>query len=180
MSITIRRARPSDLRRVAAVEEAGLPLYAEHFGDAMVPALAARATSGAERDGVGFLLVAAEDRRLVGFAHVVPHDLHAHLQQLSVLPSHTRQGIGSSLVRAAMEEARWAGLDWISLCTYRDVPFNGPFYATLGFAEVEPARLEAFQRDLRAEEVALGLDEPGVRVVMERRLERPAPQVTDE
>jgi len=180
MSITIRRARPSDLRRVAAVEEAGLPMYVDHFGDAMVPALAGRATSGSERDASGTLLVAAEDRRLVGFAHVVPYDLHGHLRQLSVLPSHTRQGIGTALVRAAMEEARWAGLDRMSLCTYRDVPFNGPFYAALGFAEVAPERLEAFQRDLRAYEVALGLDEPGMRVVMERRLARPTPQVTGE
>lgn len=172
MSITIRPARPSDLRRVAAVEDAGAPLFAEHFGERTVPALTAGAPSGAERDGVGFLLVAVDDRRLVGFAHVVPHDLHAHLEQVSVLPSHGRQGIGTALVRAAMEEARWAGFDQMSLITYRDVPWNGPFYVELGFAEVDPERHEPFQRDLRARERALGLDEPGVRVVMQRRLER--------
>jgi ribosomal protein S18 acetylase RimI-like enzyme len=175
MSVLIRPARPSDLRRVAAVEDAGAPMFVEHFGDRVVPALTARAPSGAERDGHGFLLVAADDRRLVGFVHVVPHDLHAHLEQLSVLPAYGRRGIGTSLVRAAMEEARWAGYDRMSLCTYRDVPWNGPFYARLGFAEVD--RLEPFQRDLRAAERAVGLDEPGPRVVMERRLER---QVTGE
>jgi GNAT superfamily N-acetyltransferase len=172
MSITVRTARPSDLRRIAAVEDAGGPMYAEHFGERTVPALTSPAPSGAERDLVGFLLVAADDRRLVGFAHVVPHDLHAHLEQLSVLPSYQRQGIGTTLVHAAMEEARWAGYDRMSLTTYRDVPWNGPFYAGLGFTEVAPARLERFQRDLRDHERALGLDEPGVRVVMERRLER--------
>ena len=145
-------------------------MFAEHLGDAMVPALAAKAPSGAERDGHGFLLTAADDRRLVGFVHVVPHDLHAHLEQVSVLPAYGRQGIGTLLVRAAMEEARWSGFGRMSLCTYRDVPWNGPFYVGLGFVEV--VDLEPFQRDLRAREQALGLDDAGVRVVMERVLER--------
>ena len=172
MSIAVRTARPSDLRRIAPVEDAGGAMYAEHFGDRTVPALTAPAPSGAERDGVGFLLVAVDDRRLVGFAHVVPHDLHAHLEQLSVLPAYQRRGIGTTLVRAAMEEARWGGYDVMSLTTYRDVPWNGPFYARLGFAEVEASRLERFQRDLRDLERAAGLDEPGPRIVMQRRLER--------
>ena len=170
VSTTIRRARPSDLRRIAAVEDAGAAMYAEHFGDRLVPALTAKAPSGAERDGVGFLLAAVDDRRLVGFAHVVPHDLHAHLEQLSVLPAYQRQGVGTALVRETMEEARWAGHERMSLCTYRDVPWNGPFYAALGFTEVE--RLAPFQVDLRAHEHALGLDGPGVRVVREQALRR--------
>lgn len=168
--VAIRHARPSDLRRISAIEDAGGPMFVEHFGDRMVPALTAKAPSGAERDGSGFLVVAADDRRLVGFAHVVPHDVHAHLEQLSVLPDYHRRGIGTALLRAAMEEARWAGHDRMSLTTYRDVPWNGPFYAGLGFVEVE--RPERWQLDIRSRERALRLDEPGVRVVMERRLER--------
>ncbi len=35
-----------------------------------------------------------------------------------------------------MAEARAQGFDRLSLCTYRDVPWNGPFYASLGFTEV--------------------------------------------
>ncbi|QCW50549.1 GNAT family N-acetyltransferase [Nocardioides dongxiaopingii] len=174
VDISIRRARPSDLRRIAAVEDAGVALFEQHLGAAVlasVPALSAGATSGAERDGVGTLLVAVDDRRLVGFAHVVPHDLHAHLEQVSVLPAYGRRGIGARLVREAMEEARWAGYGVMSLCTYRDVPWNGPFYAALGFTEVSD--LEPFQRDLRAHEQALGLDDAGVRVVMQATLSRP-------
>ncbi len=170
VSATIRLARPSDLRRLAAIEDAGAPMFEEYFGDAMVPALTAPAPSGAERDAHGFLVVAADDRRLVGFAHVVGYDEFAHLEQLSVLPSHLRQGIGTRLVRAAMEEARWAGFDRMSLCTYRDVPWNGPFYAAVGFTEVE--RLEPYQARLREHERDLGLDEPGVRVVMDAPLTR--------
>ena len=169
----IRPARPSDLRRLAAIEDAGGVLFREYFGESMVPALLAPAPSGSERDGQGFLLVATVDRALVGFAHVLDLDDEsrvAHLEQVSVLPEYGRRGIGAQLVRAAMEEARWAGYEEMSLCTYRDVPWNGPFYAALGFVEVD--RLLGFQRRLRAHEHELGLDDVGVRVVMSRPLWR--------
>lgn len=172
MTTTIRLARPSDLRHLAAIEDAGAPLFVEHFGDAVVPALVSPAPSGSERDLVGTLLVAQRDGELVGFAHVVMYDEHAHLEQVSVLPAHGRRGVGTALVRAAMEEARWVGHDVLSLTTYRDVPWNGPFYARLGFAEV--ARPTDVQRRLREREVQLGLDEPGPRVVMEALLRRPS------
>ena len=98
-------------------------MFSEHFGDAVAPVLLSPAPSGLDRElEPGFLLVAAVAGRVVGFAHVTDQDGHAHLEQLSVLPEHGRRGIGSALVRAAMEEARWAGYDDMSLCTYRDVP----------------------------------------------------------
>ncbi len=173
--VSIRLARPSDLRLLAAVEDAGGPMFSEHFGAAIAPVLLSPAPSGLDRDlAPGFILVAVDAGRVVGFAHVTDQDGHAHLEQLSVLPEHGRRGIGSALVHAAMEEARWAGYDALSLCTYRDVPWNGPFYAGLGFAEVE--RLSAYQQRLHDHEIALGLDANGMRVVMARRLDR---QVTD-
>lgn len=174
MTTTIRLARPSDLRHLAAVEDAGGPLFIEHFGDAVVPALTSPAPSGGERDLVGTLLVAVENGVVIGFAHVLTYDDRAHLEQLSVLPAHGRRGVGTALLRAAMEEARWAGLESMSLTTYRDVPWNGPFYARLGFVEVaEPA---PYQRLLREHEVELRLDEPGPRVVMEVSLRRITPR----
>ena len=115
----------------------------------------------------GFLLVAAIDEQgpPVGFVHVLVIDGHAHLEQLSVLPEHQRQGIGVALTRAAMDEARGQGFDRLSLCTYRDVPWNGPFYRGAGFTEVTD--LAPYERRLRDKERELGLDVNGVRVVME-------------
>jgi len=167
--VTIRLARPSDLRHLAAVEDAGVPMFVEHLGPDISPALVSPAPSGLDRElQPGFVLVAADDQRPVGFVHVVDLDGHAHLEQLSVLPAQGRRGIGGALVAAALEEARWAGYDEMSLCTYRDVPWNGPFYARLGFEPVE--HLAAHQQRLRDHEVELGLDADGVRVVMSRRL----------
>ena len=178
--VTIRPARPSDLRHLAAVEDSGGPLFAAAFGDDIAPVLLSPAPSGSDRAlRPGFLLVAVVDGRVVGFAHVLDIEGHAHLEQLSVAPEHGRRGIGSALVAAALEEARREGYDAMSLCTYRDLPWNGPFYARAGFVEVrEPA---AFQRRLHEHEIALGLDRNGVRVVMQRAIgRRPGHRVAGE
>jgi GNAT superfamily N-acetyltransferase len=167
--VRIRPARPSDLRHLARIEDEGVAIFAEHFGDALPPAFRTPAPSGVDRQLAGTLLVAEADGAVVGFAHLTFPDGFAHLEQLDVLTSHRRQGIGSALVRAAMEEARWAGADRLSLCTYRDLPWNGPFYARLGFTEKE--RLEPFQARLRAHERELGLDAAGARTVMEVALD---------
>lgn len=162
----VREARAADLRHLAPIEDAGGPQFRQLFGDAIQPVLLTPAADGRRRAAQpGFLLVATDDEGPpVGFVHVLLIEGHAHLEQLSVLPEHQRRGIGAALTRAAMAEARARGFDRLSLCTYRDVPWNGPFYRSLGFKEVTD--LAPYERRLRAEERDLGLDVNGVRVVM--------------
>ena len=100
----------------------------------------------------------------VAFAHVEVVEGFAYLAQLSVHPDAMRQGIGSALVRAAMREAWQLGFDRLSLTTYRDLPWNGPFYAGLGFTEA--THPEPFEQRFRQEERRMGLDRHGPRVVM--------------
>jgi GNAT superfamily N-acetyltransferase len=164
----VRPARPDDLRHIAPIEDAGGPQFREHFGAAIHPILLSPALDGRQRAREpGFLLVAApdEDSPPVGFVHVLVLDGHAHLEQVSLLPELQGRGIGGALVRAAMAEAAAQGFDRLSLCTYRDVPWNGPFYRSLGFTEVTD--LAPYERRLRAKERDLGLDVNGVRCVME-------------
>jgi GNAT superfamily N-acetyltransferase len=167
-AVRIRHARAADLPHIGPIEDAGAPMFREHFGPGMSPILEAKADDGwqrAEKDG--FLLVATEgDGPPVGFTHVLVIDGQAHLEQVSVLPGHQRRGIASELVRAAMAEAAARGFDRMSLCTYRDVPWNGPFYTGLGFAEIDEAALAPYQARIRAKEREIGLDEDGVRIVM--------------
>jgi len=168
--VDIRLARPSDLRRLEVIERSADSLYRDHFGAGVVPALELPPTPGADRAQTGILLVAAEARFLLGFAHVVDHDGWAHLEQLAVHRDHQGSGVGRRLLAAAMEEARWTGYDRMSLTTYRGIPWNAPFYASEGFAV--PERLEYYQERLLAHERALGLEAGGARVVMTARLVR--------
>ncbi|HEX5090719.1 MAG TPA: GNAT family N-acetyltransferase [Nocardioides sp.] len=164
----VRPARDADLAHLAAIEDAGGPQFAAYFGPAIHPVLLSPATDGRQRAlEPGFVLVAADDEQSppVGFVHVLVIDGHAHLEQVSVLPERQGQGIGAALVRAAMAQARAQGFDRLSLCTYREVPWNAPFYRGLGFTEV--TELAAYQRRLREKERELGLEVNGERCVME-------------
>ena len=62
----------------------------------------------------------------------------AHLEQLSVHPDHAGRGIGRALLRAGLWLGRRQGYPEITLATYRDIPWNGPFYASEGFVERGP------------------------------------------
>jgi GNAT superfamily N-acetyltransferase len=106
----------------------------------------------------------------VGFVWVVLVCGEAHIEELAVLPSHGRRGIGRSLVEAACGWAEAAGYRRVSLCTFRDVPWNGPFYRSAGFSELAEADWCPELAEIRAAEQASGLDELGPRVVMVRAL----------
>lgn len=104
----------------------------------------------------------------MGFARVDEVGGQAHLEQLSVHPDSAGRGIGRSLLAAALDRARSAGYDAMTLCTFADVPFNAPFYASCGFEEI--ARPGPALAALRTREAQLGLDGLGRRVAMQRRL----------
>lgn len=163
MSFSLRAARPSDAEYIEAIENAADALLRDVLGAADWPPAE---TGSARLSAPGFTLVAVEgdDHSPVGFVHVLDADGHAHLEQLSVLPSQGRRGIGRALVEAGMEEARARGYSRITLRTYAEVPWNAPFYSSCGFSESIPEG--AFLRSLLDVEDGLGLDRWGRRVQM--------------
>ncbi len=62
----------------------------------------------------------------------------AHVEQITVDPAFAHHGIGASLLRNAESWARHEGLGALTLTTFRDIRWNAPYYARLGFAVVPP------------------------------------------
>ena len=124
----------------------------------------------AQRDG---RLIAARipDGRLVGFAFLTTlgEGGSAHLEEIDVEPVYGRRGIGARLVTAACGWAYARGDRKITLTTFRDVPWNAPFYARMGFEIVPEAEWTEEMRRIRQHEKAEGLD-PERRVVMQRSI----------
>ena len=110
-------------------------------------------------------VVAAPAGEIVGFAYAAVIDAHYHLEELDVLPEVGRRGLGAALVRAVRESAAAAGVRGVTLTTYRDVPWNAPFYRRLGFRELDPPELTPGLAAAVADEARRGLD-PEQRVVM--------------
>ena len=111
------------------------------------------------------LLVACASGAPVAFVMFREEDACAYVEQIDVLPSHERLGIGAALLDAVAEIARKRGLTALMLSTFKDVPFNAPYYRRIGFVDVEV--LTPRMVEIRAEHEARGLDET-TRVFMRR------------
>ena len=72
----------------------------------------------------------------VGFALVSHRGGTLYLDQISVHPEHGRRGLGAELVRHVLQQAKQRRLKQVTLSTFRDLPWNGPFYRKLGFREL--------------------------------------------
>ncbi len=57
-------------------------------------------------------------------------------QQVSVEPRYARRGLGRLLIEHAENWARERGLAGLALTTFKEVPWNAPYYARLGFREL--------------------------------------------
>ena len=100
----------------------------------------------------------------VGFICIELVDEHPHIWQLAVHPEHGRQGHGRALVAAACDWARSGRFDAITLTTFRDVPWNGPFYESLGFVPMDTLAPEL--STIREHERSVGDDDFGARMAM--------------
>jgi GNAT superfamily N-acetyltransferase len=84
----------------------------------------------------GHSLVAHVGEAMAGFLLAQPFSRELHIWEMDVLPAFGRRGIGSGLIRAAQIDARNTGFKALTLTTFRDLAWNAPFYARLGFEEV--------------------------------------------
>ncbi|QVQ50317.1 GNAT family N-acetyltransferase [Spiractinospora alimapuensis] len=108
--------------------------------------------------------------RVAGFATLL--DIgggQAHLAGLGVHVDHMRRGVGTTLLDAARSQARDRGYAWLTLTTFRDLPFNAPWYRRRGFSVVDSVSLtpELAER-FRLEDEGSGHAAP--RVAMRRAL----------
>jgi len=164
---TIVAARPQDVRLLPAIELAAARLLAGHAPETVLNQTTSEETlDRARRDG--HLWVALADDVPVGFAHVevIEPDV-AHLEEVDVHPEYARRGLGTRLVMQVCSWATAAGYQSVSLTTFRDVAWNMPFYARLGFEVVPAEQLSRALRALVEDERRRGLD-PSRRVVMRR------------
>ena len=78
-----------------------------------------------------------------GFALTAPLEDGLHLHELSVHADFQRQGLGSALLNQVIHHAKLHSYGFVSLTTYRDIGWNGPFYRKAGFVTVKPSEMNA-------------------------------------
>lgn len=116
------------------------------------PALAAY-----QQAGHAWVAVTGEDVPL-GFIVVDLIDGCAHIEQVSVHPDHARRGIGGMLINHVDRWAAGQGINALTLVTFSAVPWNGPYYARLGFRGIGPGEITPGLAAVLDDEAAHGID----------------------
>ena len=155
MTIRIRPTTLSDVAALSAIERAAagrfrdIPELAWLADGEVIPA--EQHLDYAER-GLSWLALANDQP--VGFVLAEAHPSSLFIVELSVDLDWQGKGIGRQLIARVADCARKRGLTALMLTTFRDVPWNAPFYARLGFEMM--TRLTPELRQKREEETAHG------------------------
>jgi GNAT superfamily N-acetyltransferase len=159
MSITVRPARAEDATGLPDVErDAGMSFLAitdlawlasdkVMSAEQHLPAIVDRACWVAEVDS----------RAIVGFLTAERCGSDLHIWEVAVRGAFQRRGIGRRLIGGAADLARIEGLAALTLTTFRDVAWNAPFYARLGFQVLVGADLDARLAQILKHEAEQGL-----------------------
>lgn len=162
----IRLATPADIPFLPDIESAAGELFSQFPALANLPDGVTSLEEFQESQQNNLLWVAAlPSGKPIGFAQVYIVDGLVHLDEIDVHPDYGRQGIGRKLVQTVIEWAQSEGIPAITLTTFRNIPWNEPFYRKLGFRVLELEELSAGLIKLVVEEESHGLDR-ALRVVM--------------
>jgi len=158
MEIDIRRAAPKDADLLPDVERSAATLFRSLPGLEWIAnsrPISAKRHRQYIHDGAVWL--AEHDGITVGFisAEIVGGRMHSW--ELSVDASYQGNGIGRRLVQTMIDYAKAQGLEKITFTTFRDVAFNAPFYAQMGFAEVSAQDQDDWLRSILLAEAENGL-----------------------
>lgn len=108
-----------------------------------------------EGHATAFLAATLEDREL-------------HIWELGVRIECQLRGIGRQLMQRLIAQATQGRISAVTLTTFRDLPWNMPFYQSIGFEPVAPENLDPRLAALLAAEIKKGL--PAARRCAMRRM----------
>ena len=169
-TFSIRLARPNEVARLGEIEARasdlfeGTPVFANLNGEIY------DSHELAELIAMGQAWVAClEDDVPVGFVILLHIDDVIHVEELDVLPKFGRRGIGTALLEHACRWGNKNGFIAATLSTFRDIPWNAPFYAKHGFQTLGPSEYTPWMSKMREIEKQKGLP-VDTRVIMRRAL----------
>jgi GNAT superfamily N-acetyltransferase len=170
-SFSTRPARAEDLPLLGPLELRA----AERFRSTLhpyacnLPEFAPHELGRLQRAGTVWVAVNPNDEP-IGLAIAGRLGPNAYLHELDVEPSWARRGVGRALIVTVARWAKGCGDTDLVLSTFRDVPWNAPYYVRLGFVEVSEAEYTASMRSLREDEAKIM--RIASRVVLRAPLER--------
>jgi GNAT superfamily N-acetyltransferase len=155
----IRAARAEDLPQIPAIEVAAGAAFRTLGMGAIAddPPLSLEALAKYQQHGRAWVATGPGDEA-VGYLLVDQVGPFAHIEQVSVHPLYARQALGRLLIDTAADWSVARGLQGMTLTTFTEVPWNGPYYARLGFQPMPECEWPDGLRQIVQSEREHGLD----------------------
>lgn len=165
---TIRRARKEDLPLLGAVERSAAEIFRTVNLDFLTygPTMDEYLLESMGRANHLWVAVNEVDRP-IGFAGGDELAGNFHIAEISVAQNAQGKGVGKALMGELTRQAMAEGYTAITLTTYRNLPWNGPWYQRLGFSEVKIDEMGEEYREIWNSEASHGHD-MNVRCVMRK------------
>jgi ribosomal protein S18 acetylase RimI-like enzyme len=141
-AVSVRRATPADVPALYVVANEAYLLYVPRIG--RMPAPMTADYSAAVQSGQAW--VAEVDGQVLGLLVLVVCQGYLLIENIAVLPSAQRRGIGGRLLMLAEDEARANGLGEIRLYTNEGMTENLAYYPRHGYRETRRAEEQGFRR----------------------------------
>ena len=171
LSIQIREARATDIEHLPEIERSAAQIFKQEkdlawLADDKVQPTSLHQNYIQSRNS----WVAVHDEIPVGFINGVEYNNTFHICELSVSEAWQSQGVGRALLNAVEQIMRNRGIAFMTLTTFKEVPWNAPFYEKLGYVTLLEKDLSIFLMDILDEEAEAGFD-PHSRCAMQKALQ---------
>lgn len=123
----------------------------------------------------GGVWVADIEDTIAGFIAFTKYTSYIHIDEISVHTQFGRRGIATEFLERLAQWGTNQGMQGITLSTFKDVPWNRPFYEKRGFVVLTPEQYPPYLDKKAEEEASRGLYE-SQRVCMARFLPSPSQQ----
>jgi GNAT superfamily N-acetyltransferase len=154
-SYAIRVARQDDLAILPVIEQAAAAVFRATPYAYLADHDPVTAEVDLAHEYVWLVVDGADQPIAFAIVHLLAEAVHLH--ELDVHPDHARQGLGRRLIATIADWARARGATALTLTTFDDVPWNGPYYTRLGFRTLDLATLSPGLQAVRQGEAEAGL-----------------------
>ena len=155
----IRRARFSDIQFLGPVERSAAELFRSANLDFLVDGSTVDPKLFAAMIDSQHLWVACDYMDYpIGFSGGERVEGNFHLVEISVAQDFQGKGVGRALMEEMENDVRREGYKAISLTTYRNLSWNGPWYSRLGFVEMNPLEMGRAYLEILENERKHGFD----------------------
>ncbi|KAA1177981.1 GNAT family N-acetyltransferase [Rhizobium tropici] len=162
---TIRSARADELHLLADIEMDAFWALHEAGAVACEPtSLPLEILQQSLSEQLLFVAVDGMDQPF-GFMAGLLKDCSVYIAEIDVIRHWQKKGVGRRLIEAAIAAARAQGAAGVTLTTDREVVFNAPFYASIGFRILDDEERPVVLTQILENEIAHGAD-PARRVAM--------------